>query len=143
MEEDDASPDSMPQNGFSEIPDEMEAIGKQIVDAAFTVHKKLGPGLLESVYEICLAHELEKRGLKVKRKIEVSVVYDGIRILKAYELDLLVNDCIVIELKAVDKLHPVHSAQLLTYLKLSNHRLGFLINFNEALIRDGIKRKVM
>lgn len=111
-----------------------------MVDAAFAVHKTLGPGLLESVYEVCLAHELEKRRLTVVRQVTVPVLYDGVRLEAGLRLDLVVEDCVVVELKAVEALLPVHTAQVLTYLKLSGHRLALLINFNVPLIRDGIKR---
>ncbi len=118
-------------------------MAKQVVDAAFAVHSALGPGLLESVYETCLAHELGKRGLGVERQLPLPVVYDGVLLEAALRLDLLVAGCVVVELKAVDQLLPVHQAQVLTYLKLSGHRLGLLINFNVPRIRDGIRRLVL
>jgi GxxExxY protein len=111
-----------------------------VVDAAFAVHKVLGPGLLESVYEACLAHELAKRGVRFERQVTLPVEYDGIRLDAGLRLDLLVERCLVVELKSVLDLMPIHEAQLLTYLKLTGHRLGLLINFNVPLIRDGIKR---
>lgn len=120
-----------------------EALAKVVVDAAYQVHRALGPGLLEHVYEICLQLELERRGLRVKRQVQLAINYAGVKIHKAYVIDLLVEDCIVIELKAIEQLTPKHSAQLLTYLKLSGKRLGFLINFNEAVFTDGFKRKVL
>lgn len=123
-----------------EISAELDAIARQVVDAAFTVHSTLGSGLLESVYEICLAHELRKRNLRVERQVELPVHYDGIRIDAGFRLDLVVNDLLVIELKAVEELQPVHHAQVLTYLKLSHKRLALLINFNVPRIKDGIKR---
>jgi len=104
------------------------------------VHRKLGPGLLESVYSICLAHELRKRGLKVDREVMLPIIYDDIRLESALRLDLLVESRIVIEAKAVEKLIPVFDAQLLTYLKLTGYPLGFLVNFNVPLIKDGLKR---
>ncbi len=122
------------------IPPELERIAKLAVDAAFSVHSKLGPGLLESVYEICLTHELQKRGLSVERQVILPVVYDGIRVENALKLDLLINGCFVIELKAVEVLLPVHRAQLLSYLKLTGNRPGLLINFNVPLIKEGIER---
>jgi GxxExxY protein len=121
----------------------IEAIGKTIVDAAFRVHTKLGPGLLESVYQVCLAHELSKRGLRIEREVVVPIMYDDIEIPKAFEIDILVEGCIILELKSVEVLLSKHNAQLLTYLKLAGCRLGFLINFNEALIKDGIRRKIL
>lgn len=119
---------------------EVERVATQVVDAAFAVHSTLGPGLLESVYEVCLAYELTKRGLKVERQLALPVVYDDLRLEAGFRLDLLVERCLVVELKAVEAFVPVHTAQLLTYLKLSGHRLGFLINFNVPLLKDGIKR---
>lgn len=123
-----------------EISAELDAIARQVVDAAFTVHSTLGPGLLETVYEICLAHELRKRNLRVQRQVELPVHYDGIQIDGGFRLDLVVNELLVIELKAVEELLPVHQAQVLTYLKLSKKRLALLINFNVPRIKDGIKR---
>ncbi len=124
------------------IPEKAEYAAKEIVDAAFQVHKELGPGLLESVYESCLAYELEKRNLKIKRQVLLPVVYKDIHLDAGLRLDILVENCVIIELKAVEKILPIHEAQLLTYLKLTKKRLGLLINFNVPLIKDGIKRKV-
>jgi len=104
------------------------------------VHSTLGPGLLESVYEVCLLHELQKRGLKAERQVSLPVVYDGLRLDSGLRLDLVVDNLVVVELRAVDMLLPVHKAQMLTYLKLSGHRLGLLVNFNSVLIKDGIHR---
>jgi GxxExxY protein len=118
----------------------IDEIASVIVDCAFKVHTKLGPGLLESAYEACLSHELKKRGLKVDRQIPQPVHYDDIIIDVGYRLDLLVNDSIIIELKAVENVLPIHQAQLMTYLRLSEKTLGFLINFNTVLIKNGIKR---
>ena len=122
------------------ISAEVDEIARQVVDAALKVHQQLGPGLLESVYEVCLAHELRRRGLKVETQVTVPVVYDGIRIDAGLRLDVVVNDMLIVELKAVEEILPVHHAQVLTYLKLSGMRLGLLINFNVRLIKDGIKR---
>ena len=122
---------------------EYEKMAKLIVDAAYTVHKNLGPGLLESVYEPCFCHELGKRGAEYKRQIAVPLVYDGIKFTEALRLDVLVEDKIICELKVVDALASVHTAQLLTYLKLTNKRLGFLINFNVPIIKQGIKRVIL
>lgn len=113
-----------------------------VVDAAYAVHRKLGPGLLESVYELCLIREITKRGLKVERQVRVPIVYDGEPLDAELRLDLLVAGHLVVEIKAVEQLTPLHSAQLLTYLKLTNHQLGLLINFNVVLIKDGIKRVI-
>jgi GxxExxY protein len=121
---------------------EMNDLTERIIGCAIKVHRVLGPGLLESAYEVCLAHELDKSGLNIKRQVSIPVVYDGIRLDAGYQLDLLVEDRIVIELKAVEKLLPIHEAQLLTYLKLANKKLGLLINFNVNLLKNGIKRRV-
>ncbi len=115
-------------------------IAKVIVDAAYHIHVKLGPGLLESVYESILAYELKKRGLRIVRQHPIPVVYDELRFDEGFRADLIVEDLVIIELKSVEKIHPVHKKQLLTYLKLADKRLGLLINFGEALIKDGITR---
>ena len=117
-------------------------IARHIVDAAYHIHRKLGPGLLESVYETVLAFEIEKRGLTVKRQIPVSIEYEGIRFEEGFRADLIVEDKVIVELKSVENVSPVHKKQLLTYLRLTDSRLGLLINFGCALIRDGISRIV-
>jgi GxxExxY protein len=122
------------------IPKELDAIGKFIVDAAYTVHKNLGPGLLEKVYEICFCHELSKRGLTYKRQIDIPVVYDNIIFDEGLRLDVLVEDEIICELKAIEIVNPVWEAQVLSHLKLTNKRLGYLINFNVVNIGTGIRR---
>ncbi len=119
---------------------EEELIATAVVDSAYTVHRALGPGLLESIYETCFCHELSKRGLFVRRQVTVPIVYDGILLNDALRLDVLVNDTVICELKAVDTVNPVYHAQLLSQLRLSGKRLGFLINFNVALIKHGIQR---
>ena len=113
-----------------------------VVDAALKVHSVLGPGLLESAYEACLAYELRKRGLEVTMQFELPVMYDEIRIDLGYRVDLLVEGSVVVELKTVSKLLPVHEAQLLSYLKLGDFRAGLLINFHAGRLKDGIKRMV-
>ncbi len=123
-----------------DIPEETNHIAQQIVDAAFSVHSALGPGLLESVYESCLCHELRKRGLCFERQLFLPVIYDGVKLDAGLRLDLLVGNQVVVELKAVELVQEVHKAQLLTYLKLTGHRLGLLINFNVPVIRKGITR---
>lgn len=122
------------------ITERTEAIAKIIVNSAFKVHKELGPGLLERVYEVCLAHEISKAGLEVKRQVDIPIVYDGIEFSEGLRLDLLVEDCIIIEIKAVEKINPVWEAQIISHLKLLHKDLGFLINFNVPLIKNGIKR---
>jgi GxxExxY protein len=122
------------------VSQSLDRIGREIVDAAFKVHEALGPGLLESVYEICLRHELGKRGLAVQQQVVVPIVYDGIRLDGGLRLDLVVEGEVVVELKAVDRLMPVNEAQILSYLKLSRKRLGYLINVNVPRIKGGIRR---
>jgi GxxExxY protein len=122
------------------IPDEIDAVAKKIVDAAFAVHKALGPGLVESVYEVCLVHEVMKRDLAVRRQVVLPILYDGVRLDAGLRLDLLVADAVIVELKAVERVLPVHQAQALTYLKLTGYRLALLINFNVPLIKHGIDR---
>ena len=117
-------------------------IAKIVVDAAFQVHKRLGPGLLESVYEVILAHELKKRGLRVKRQVPVPIVFDEIKFDEGFRADLIIEEKVIVELKSVEKVVPVHKKQLLTYLRLADKRLGLLINFGAELIRDGISRVV-
>ena len=122
------------------ITEKTEDIARIIVNSAFKVHKELGPGLLERVYEVCLAHEINKAGLDVKRQIDIPIVYDGIEFSEGLRLDLLVEDCIIVEIKAVETINPVWQAQIISHLKLLNKDLGFLINFNVPLIKSGIKR---
>jgi len=125
------------------VPPELNIISGKVVEAALAVHSALGPGLLEGVYEICLFHELQKRGLKAERQVNLPVIYDGIKLEEGLRLDMLVEDALVLELKAIEEILPVHLAQILTYLKLSGRRLGLIINFNVARIKDGIKRVVL
>jgi len=117
-------------------------IAKQIVDAAYKVHTKLGPGLLESVYEVVLACELEKRGLTIKRQIPVPIKYDDLFFDEGFRADVIVEDSVIVELKSVESTAPVHKKQLLTYLRLADKRLGLLINFGAPLIKHGIFRIV-
>jgi GxxExxY protein len=118
------------------------AVAKEIVDATFRIHIKLGPGLLESVYETVLSYELARRGLHVTRQQLVPVVYESLRIDGGFRADLIVEDKVIVEIKSVEVLAPVHKKQLLTYLRLADKRLGLLINFNVVLIKDGIDRVV-
>ncbi len=120
-----------------------EALATIIVDAGLKVHRALGPGLLESAYEHCLSHELNARGLSVGRQVVLPLVYDGIKLDAGYRLDLLVENAIIVEVKAVGTLTPLHHAQLLTYLKLSGCRIGFLMNFHVALFKQGLKRVIL
>ena len=123
------------------MPERVEAAARNCVRAAVTVHRGLGPGLLESAYEHCLAHELRKSGAPYQRQVLLPVMYDGMELEAAgYRLDLVVDECLVVEVKSVDALAPIHEAQLLTYLKLSGLRLGLLLNFNVVLMKQGIRR---
>jgi GxxExxY protein len=122
------------------IPVELDDLARTVVDAAFKVHMELGPGLLESVYEICLTHELRKRGIRVELQVALPIIFDGIRIDAGLRIDMLVESELIVELKAAEGHHALYEAQLLTYLKLAKRRLGLLINFNVPRIRDGIRR---
>jgi GxxExxY protein len=125
------------------ISKRVNATGTAILDAAFSIHKSLGPGLLESVYETCLIYELREKGYLIESQVNVPVFYKNIRIETGLRLDIIVDNSIIIEVKAIDKLAPIHEAQILTYLKLTGHRLGYLINFNTHHLKDGIKRLVL
>jgi GxxExxY protein len=124
------------------ITERTEEIAKIIVNSAYEVHKKLGPGLLERVYEVCLAHEISKAGLEVKRQIDLPIIYDGIKFNEGLRLDLLVEDCVIVEIKAVEIVNPVWQAQIISHLRMLDKNLGFLINFNVPLIKNGIKRYI-
>jgi GxxExxY protein len=127
---------------FLPVTAEEEAVGKAIVNAAYVVHKALGPGLLEKVYEVCFCHVLTKAGYFVKRQLDIPIVFDNIIFEEGLRLDVLVNDLVICELKALETVNPVWEAQLLSHLKLTTKRLGYLINFNVPLIKDGIRRMV-
>ena len=133
----------MGQMPIEPIPEAIEQAARQVVDAAFRVHTTLGAGLLESVYEACLAHELKTKRVPFSRQVSLPVHYDGMTLEAGLRLDLLVAESVIVEIKAVEALLPVHEAQLLTYLKLAKKRLGLLINFNVPLIKDGIRRRVL
>ncbi len=120
----------------------LDEIGKQIVDAAYEVHKSLGPGLLESAYEVCLKHELSLRDIKYVSQKEIPLIYKGVKVDIAYRLDLLVEDAVIVEIKSTDRLTDVNLAQIISYLKLKDLRLGYLINFNVKYFKNGIKRVV-
>jgi len=128
---------------FERLPAEVESLAKQTVDASIKVHRALGPGLLESVYETCLAHELRQRGLKVETQVTIPVIYDGVCLEAGLRLDLLINKQFIVEVKAVEQMNRIFKAQVLTYLKLANLRLALLINFNVPLLRDGIERVIL
>jgi GxxExxY protein len=117
-------------------------VSRHVITAAMKVHSALGPGLLESAYEACLAHELRKAGMKVETQVGLPAVYDGIRLDLGYRIDMLVNDLVVVELKSVEEISRIHIAQVLSYMKLSKKQLGLIINFNVLHLKDGIKRLV-
>ncbi len=125
---------------YEPLSDREEWLGTQIVDCAYKVHTALGHGLLEKVYEICFCHELTKKGIQYLRQLDIPIVYDGITFEEGLRLDVLVEDLVICELKAVEQVNPVWEAQILSHLTLTNKRLGFLINFNVPLIKNGIKR---
>lgn len=127
---------------YKPIPIEQEKIGKLVVDSAYTVHFNLGPGLLEKVYEVCFCHELQKRGLKYQRQVSIPIVYDNLQFDEGLRIDVIVEDAIICELKALDNVNPVWEAQILSHLKLTDKRLGYLINFNVPKIKNGIRRFV-
>lgn len=129
--------------GIEPIPESVEQIGREIVGAALAVHRPLGPGLLESVYETCLAEELKRRGLASERQVSVPVVYGDVRMETGFRLDLLVEGSVVVEIKSIDALASIHRAQVLTYLRFSGRRLGYLINFNTTLLKNGLQRLVV
>lgn len=128
--------------GITKTREELNELSGKIIEFSINVHKVLGPGMLEGAYEICLIHELVKHGFKVQSQVTLPIVYDGIRLDAGYRIDLLVEDSVIVELKVVEHVLPVHEAQLLSYLRMSNLKLGLLINFNQKLLRDGVRRVV-
>jgi GxxExxY protein len=133
---------SKAHEGYKELSRDLEQTARIIVDAGLQVHRALGPGLIESVYEHCFAYELDRRGLAIRRQVPLQVIYAGVTLEAAYRLDIVVENSIIVEIKAVETLTRLHEAQLLTYLRLSNMRLGFLTNFNVTLFKNGLKRLV-
>ena len=125
-----------------ELSEEIEAIGKVVVNAAFKVHKELGPGLLEKVYEICLAHQIQKDGVSVTRQVNVPIIFDGLNFEEGLRIDLVAGEKGIVEVKAVDIVNPVWEAQVISYLKMTGMQLGFVINFHVPLIKNGIKRLI-
>jgi GxxExxY protein len=123
-------------------PEALNEIARQAVDSAIGVHSAPGPGLLESTYQACLTHELRKRGLELKTQVGLPVVYDGVKLELGYRIDILIAGSVILEIKAIDGIAPIHRAQLLSYLRLSGCRLGLLMNFNVPLMKDGIVRMV-
>lgn len=135
--------DSTLNKNFEPINDEEERIGKAIVNAAYHVHSTLGPGLLEKVYAVCFCHVLISNGFSIQRQVQVPITFEGISFEEGLRLDVLVDDLVICELKAIETVNPVWEAQLLSHLKLTKKRLGYLINFNVPLIKNGIKRMVI
>lgn len=127
-------------NDTERIPEDVDRVGRSVLDAAFAVHRVLGPGLLEAAYEACLAEELRRAGLRVERQVGVPVAYGDVRLNVGYRLDLLVEGVVIVEVKAIDALASIHTAQVLTYLRFSGVRLGYLINFNTTLLKNGLRR---
>jgi GxxExxY protein len=134
---------SSPRKVFQPIAPDVERVGKTFLDAAFKVHTALGPGLLESVYETTVAYEIRKSGLTVVTQVSVPIIYDSQKLETGFRLDMLLENCVIAELKSVESMNSVYEAQIMTYLRLSNIRLGFLINFNVKHLKDGIKRFVV
>ena len=132
----------MEEKIYLPVPPLVERVGKAVLDASFKVHTALGPGLLESVYETCTAFEARESGLQVATQVALPVTYKDIKMDAGLRLDMLVEDCVIVEFKSVETMNPVYDAQLITYLKLTGIRLGFLINFNVVHLKDGIKRIV-
>jgi GxxExxY protein len=128
---------------FAPVPPEVERIGRVVLDAAFKVHTALGPGLLESVYETCTAFEAKESGLQVATQVALPVVYKDIHMDAGLRVDMIVEDCVIVEFKSVENMNPIYEAQLLTYLKLTGIRLGFLLNFNVVHLKNGIKRMIV
>ena len=128
---------------FKKTTEKEELTAEKVVDAAYKVHKALGPGLLEKVYEVCFCHELTKAGLSYQKQVDIPIRYDGIEFNEGLRLDVLVEDLVICELKAVDEMNPVYTAQVLSYMKLTGKRLGFLLNFTVPVIKDGIKRIIL
>jgi GxxExxY protein len=131
---------NIPNKHIEPIPKHVNDVATTILDAAFEVHKILGPGLLESVYEACLIYELREKGLTVENQITIPVHYKDVDLKTDLRLDIIVDNTVIVEVKAIDELVPIHEAQILTYLKLTGHRIGYLINFNSYHLKDGIKR---
>jgi GxxExxY protein len=129
--------------GIAPVSPAVDQIGRRVLNAAFAVHRALGPGLLENVYEACLAHELGNSGLRCQRQVGVPVRYDEVRVDVGYRMDLLIESSVVVEVKSIDALASIYTAQVLTYLRFSGVRLGYLINFNTALLKNGIRRLVL
>ncbi|MDQ3019667.1 MAG: GxxExxY protein [Bacteroidota bacterium] len=130
-------------DNFEKLTIEEERIAREIVDCAYRVHVNLGPGLFEKIYETCFCHELTKKSLSFERQVSLPIKYDGLCFNEGFRIDVLIEDKVICELKAVNEMNPVYEAQVLTHMKLTNKRIGFLINFNVPLIKNGIKRIIL
>jgi GxxExxY protein len=130
-------------SNFSPIPDDIEELAKQVIDAAYSIHTTIGPGCLEKTYQSCMKYELKEMGIDVISEFPLPLIYKGIVVKEAYKIDLLVGKELIVEIKSVESILPVHKKQLITYLRLSKKRLGLIINFNTEKIKDGIKRIVL
>jgi GxxExxY protein len=136
----------MPQSyteNFNPLTEREQWLADQVIDIAFTIHKTLGPGLLESVYERCFCHELKSRNISYTKQQSVEIIYNDLVIADGLRIDILIGDLIILELKAQEESHPVWQAQLLSYLKLTNKRLGYILNFHVPLMKNGIKRMIL
>lgn len=131
------------QTAFQPIPADVERIGKVVLNAAYKVHTTLGPGLLESVYQTSLKHVIEKSGVSVKTDVKLPIIFDGAKLDSGLQLDMLVEKCVIVDIKSVERMNVLYEKQLITYLRLSRLRLGFLINFNVSYLKDGIKRLII
>jgi len=134
---------STPKKVFQPVPLDVERVGKVVLDAAYAVHTELGPGLLESVYQVSMKHVIETSGVLVETEVKLPILFRGVQLESGLRLDMLVEHCVIAELKSVEKMNPVYEARLLTYLRLSKVRLGFLINFYVPHLKDSIKRMVV
>ena len=133
----------MMKKTYKELSEKEENCAETIIDSAFTVHRTLGPGLLEKVYEVCLCHELSKRDVQVKRQVKIPIEYNGTSFDEGFRIDIFVENSVICELKSAEEMHPVWEAQLISYLKLTKKRLGFIINFNVPIIKKGIRRIIL
>jgi len=134
---------STTRRSFQPVPSDVKRVGKVVLDAAYAVHTELGPGLLESVYQVAMKHVIESSGMLVQSEVKLPILFRGVKLESGLRLDVLVNHCVIAELTSVEKMNPVYEAQLPTYLRLGNARLGFLINFFVPQLKDGIKRLVV
>ncbi len=133
----------MPEKSYLPLTEDMESIARAIVDSAYKVHSRLGPGLLEKVYQVCFCYELQKHGVYYQRQVDIPIVYDEVKFEEGLRLDVLVENKVICEINAIENVNPVWEAQILSHLKLTGNRLGFLINFDVPRIKQGIRRFVV